>query len=141
MNETQNKLLEIAASILGKPYKYAVPVQEIGTFFDCSSFTQYVYKGIGVEIPRSTILQGTAGKEITANESLQLGDLLFYRGEKGHYNDELFPERQVYIGHVAMYVGNDQAMHATGNKGVVKESLETIANEKRGPIVMIKRLI
>ncbi len=142
MNPAQEKIKQIASSLLGTPYKYAVQDQDIPSFLDCSSFTQYVYKQIGNELPRSTIMQATIGKEISLSATLEIGDLLFYRGEKGHYNDSLFPGKQVYIGHAALYIGNNKAIHAAGTQGkVVEENLEAIANPQRGPIVMIKRII
>ncbi|MBI3046390.1 MAG: C40 family peptidase [Candidatus Harrisonbacteria bacterium] len=150
MNENQEKILTIAHSLIGTPYKYAAKPEEIPQFLDCSSFTQYVYKHLGIEIPRSTILQAAqAGKEINVNPStssgqqisdLQIGDLLFFRGTKGHYDDELFPECEVYIGHVAMYIGNNKVIHGSSKKGVEETNLHEIIKEK-GPVVMLKRIL
>lgn len=140
MTDKQKKIIDIARSFVGTPYKYAVSQEEIPGFFDCSSFTQFVYKQIGIEIPRSTIMQATTGKEITDIKNLEPGDLLFYRGSKGHYNDELFPERQIYIGHVALLSGNNKVIHATSAKGVIEENSKEIIIG-RGPIVIVKRIL
>ncbi len=148
MNATQTKLLGIARSHLGAPYVYGAKPEEIPQKMDCSSFTQYIYKQIGIDLERSTILQAAhTGAEIKlTTDNLQLttalrtGDLLFFRGTRGHYNDELFPNREIYIGHVAMYTEDEKAIHASYPEGVIEQSLADII-KKRGPIVMAKRVI
>lgn len=141
MSENQEKLLEIAESLIGTPYKYAAKPEEIPQALDCSSFTQEVYKRIGVEIPRSTILQAAnAGTEIQPGDNFEPGDLLFFRGSRGHYNDELFPNRQIYIGHVAIYKGEGKAIHASSPEGVIEEDISSTINA-RGPIVLVKRIL
>lgn len=141
MDEKQSLILEIARTYIGTPYKYAATPEEIPRYLDCSSFTQHVYKQMRIEIPRSTILQAAQAGAAPLTNSLQAGDLLFFRGSKGHYNDELFPEKEVYIGHVAMYAENGNAIHATSRKGaVVEEKIEEII-ENCGPIAIIKRIL
>ena len=142
MSANQQKLLEIARSLIGTPYKYAVQPEEIPRFLDCSSFTQYVYKQIGIDIPRSTLLQAAhAGTEISLNENLEIGDLLFFRGSKGHYDDSLFPKKEIYIGHVAMSAKNSQVIHGSSKqRKIVEENLNELIN-KMGGIVMIKRIL
>src|SRR3989338_5224088 len=63
----------------------------ISCAFDCSSFTQYLFASVGIEIPRSAILQaGDAnGKELTIGGEFLPGDLLFMRSDVGHYKDGL----------------------------------------------------
>ena len=136
----QEKLLKEARSLKGTPYKYGVKPEEIPKFLDCSFFTKYIYKLIGFDLERSTILQATQGKEIPSLKEARIGDLLFFRGTKGHYNDELFPGRQICIGHVAMYMGNNKAIHAASGKGVVEENIAEIV-KSRFPIVLIKRIL
>lgn len=141
MKPLQKEILEIARSLLGTPYKYAAQLEEIPKALDCSSFTQEAYKRIHIKIPRSTILQAAhAGTEIPLTDALEEGDLLFFRGSKGHYNDELFPNRQIYIGHVAVYEGGGKAIHASSPQGVIEEELQSIIHT-RGPIVIVKRLL
>ena len=159
MNNDQQKILAIARSLIGTPYKYAVPSEEIPKFLDCSSFTQYAYQQIGIEIPRSTILQaaqagakieltiptpegvGTPTETSELTTKLEIGDLLFFRGHQGHYNDKLFPKKEIYIGHVAMYTGDKKIIHGSFKQGeIVEENLDTVT-EKMGPIVMAKRLL
>ena len=136
----REELINFSLKQLNKPYKYAVKKKEIGKFFDCSSFTQYVYKHINIDIPRSTILQAEVGKKIKPRnnkppffkaEDLKTGDLLFFKSTKGHYNKK-FPEG---IGHVIMYLGNNKFIHASGsgpikNQKVKLEKFDKIVNRK-----------
>ena len=149
MSANQQKLLEIAQSLIGTPYKYAAKQEDIPKFLDCSSFTQEIYKRISIEIPRSTLLQAArAGREIeltTNNQQLttklEVGDLLFFRGSKGHYDDSLFPKKEIYIGHVAVSAENGKVLHGSSKQGkIVEENLNELTN-KMGGIVMIKRIL
>ena len=63
--------------------------------FDCSGFVQYVYKNaLGINISRTTKTQINDGREVSRNE-LQPGDLVFTDS-----------------GHVTLYIGNNQVIHA-----------------------------
>lgn len=140
----QGLLKEEARKLIGVPYKYGAKPEEAPEFFDCSSLTQYIYKKIGVDLPRSSILQATAGKEIFyPQEKLEIGDLIFMRGVKGHYDDKLFPNRNpVYIGHVALYIGDEKIIQATGSAGkVIEENLKEFINRSNYSIVMVKRVL
>lgn len=143
------KIIETAVSLLGSPYKYGAYLQNPTNDqkeFDCSSFVQYVYAQAGIELPRSTILQAAAlGVEI--RRSFQPADLLFFEGERGHYRHDLFPGRKIYIGHVAIYIGAYNIIHAVnsyGFSGVVKQSIASV-NEHPScnlqNIVLAKRYI
>jgi|GEM_PF-1784019 len=141
---TAKKIIQEARELLGTPYKYGVKEEDIPKYVDCSSFTQLIFlKVIGKDIGRSTILQATHGEKVSENE-LQPGDLIFFRGSKGHFNDSLFPPEKygydICIGHVAIYTGNGMAIHASGERGgVVEERLKDIT-KTRVRIVIIKRL-
>lgn len=67
--------------------------------FDCSSFTQYVYKQNGIELPRSSRQQSKVGKAVKKSE-LQPGDLVF--------SDT---DRDGTINHVSIYMGNGKLLH------------------------------
>ena len=144
----RERLKYFALKKLGVPYKYAVKKSEIGKFFDCSSLTQYLYRRIGIEIPRSTILQASCGRMIPARKhglvfkpkDLKVGDLLFFKGERGHYTKE-FPQG---IGHVEMYLGNGKLIEACGhsrenNRGVRLINLKK--ELKRQDFCLIKRVL
>ncbi len=61
---------------------------------DCSGFTQSVYSNFGISIPRSSYDQSCKGTEVTIDQA-QAGDIVYYGG------------------HVGIYIGNDQIVHAS----------------------------
>jgi len=75
--------------------------------FDCSGFTQYVFRQVGNPISRSCYYQLQCGV-IVPREDLQCGDLVFFEntGEDGGF-----------ASHVGIYIGNGQLIHA-GSKGI-----------------------
>ena len=80
--------------------------------FDCSGFTSYVMRQIGVALPRTSRAQFGAGRAVSRSGLLP-GDLLFFRGPSGGG-----------IGHVGIYVGNNRMAHAsTPSTGVIVSSL------------------
>jgi murein DD-endopeptidase len=83
---------------IGRPYRYggASP-----SGFDCSGLVQYSYLQAGVKLPRTTGQQLKAGNTIALDDA-EPGDLLFYR----------FSSRRGKVDHVAIYVGDGEAVHA-----------------------------
>ena len=141
MTEKHKQLLEFSRALINKPYDYSHFPETMQDFLDCSSFTQDVYKKINIEIPRNSIAQATVGREVENISDIDIGDLVFFRGKKGHYNDEWFPNKNIYIGHVAIFIGNDSVIHASGKNGkVAEENLDQVINYE-GPIVIIKRIL
>ena len=146
MKSEVEQLIGIAKSLIGKPYKYGAKMEDAPNFFDCSLFTQYVFKQIGVDLPRSTILQAEYGAE-TDLENIKPGDLLFFHGERGFYNKK-FPQG---IGHVALYTGGGKTIHAASERiqknpevverGEVEERDLDYIIKKCKPLIVIKRII
>ena len=85
-----NKLISVAKSKLGCKYKYGAAGP---TRFDCSGFTMYCYKQIGVSLKHSSSAQGRTGKKVSI-KNLKVGDIVYRSG------------------HVGIYVGNGKAIHA-----------------------------
>ncbi len=81
---------------IGRPYRYGGASPD---GFDCSGLVQYVYAQQGLKLPRTTREQHKAGEEIDLDEA-EPGDLLFYSFGGGR------------VDHVAMYLGDGQAVHA-----------------------------
>lgn len=106
----QRGLVHFALKHRGTPYKYGAPQRAIPKRFDCSSFVQYLYRRVGIKLPRTAIEQALCGRTVTINRvtDLEIGDLLFFTGRWGRY-DPTFPEG---IGHVALYLGDGQIIHA-----------------------------
>ena len=144
-NNKKNQLLKIAKSLINKPYEYGADLKKAPHDFDCSSLTQYIFKGIGIDIPRSSILQAadSQGQEIqmTADFSnLETGDILFMRSTRGYYNDELFSDRKIAIGHVAIYIGDSKIIHARSSiNAVAEQELKDLIKNPNYKIVLVKR--
>lgn len=140
----QEKLVYFAKKHLGKLYKYGAAPSEAPKKFDCSSFTQYLYNRIGINLPRNALDQAHLGRQINyEKEKLQPGDLIFIKGSLGHYNPE-FPQG---IGHVAMYIGNGKIINAKWKKnkdgsdgGEVRED-KVEKMTKRKDLIVIKRIL
>lgn len=82
---------------IGRPYRWGGNSPETG--FDCSGLVQYVYGLQGLSMPRNSRAQYKAGEVIELEDALP-GDLLFY---------SISGRR---IDHVAIYLGDGQAVHA-----------------------------
>ncbi|AOR24689.1 NlpC/P60 family protein [Clostridium taeniosporum] len=98
-----------AQSILNEAYKHLGKAYVYGatgpSHFDCSGFTQYVYrKAAGVDITRTTYSQIGVGVPVSRSQ-LQPGDLVF-----------------THAGHVGIYVGGGNMIHAPQTGDVVKVS-------------------
>jgi cell wall-associated NlpC family hydrolase len=82
-----------AERYLGVPYQWGGTSPSSG--FDCSGLVQYVYRDLGIALPRTSQQQALAGQAVAGLGAAEPGDLLFF--EPG-------PEGP---GHVAIYYGND----------------------------------
>ncbi|GEN35914.1 C40 family peptidase [Aneurinibacillus danicus] len=83
------------------------------TVQDCSSFTQAVFKKIGINIGRNTEAQWTKAPGIrVSKEQLQPGDLVFFKNTyKSGYKDG--------VSHVGIYQGNGKFINNSSSKGKV----------------------
>jgi hypothetical protein len=71
--------------------------------FDCSGFTQYVFKQMGISLPRISAQQGTGGQGVS-RDAMQAGDLVFFDwGSSGH---------NMGADHVGIYIGGGKYIHA-----------------------------
>ncbi len=87
---------------LGVPYVWggATP-----SGFDCSGLVMYVFAQLGVSLPHYAAAQYGLGTPV-ARDQLQPGDLVFFDG----------------LGHVGIYIGGGQVIHAPHTGDVVKIS-------------------
>ncbi len=89
------------ADFVGVPYVWG------GTTpngFDCSGFVQYVYREVGVPLPRTSRQMAHAGESVPVRLSaLREGDLMLFRGSKG------------VIDHVGLYAGNNRMLHSSSS--------------------------
>lgn len=95
--------VKLAEHYLGTPYVFGG--NKPGGF-DCSGLLQYVWAKNGVNIPRTTYQQWSAGKEVGLHQ-LRPGDAVFFKG-----SDSIVQGGQVLPGHVAMYIGNGKVIQA-----------------------------
>jgi cell wall-associated NlpC family hydrolase len=79
--------------------------------FDCSGLIQYVYRSLGVNIPRTTYDQWDAGKPVQGD--LQPGDAVFFTGSD---------PRGGKPGHEGMYLGNGLFIEAPHTGAQVRVS-------------------
>ncbi len=86
------KAVAFAFAQLGKPYQWGATGPNS---YDCSGLAQAAWAAAGVSIPRTTYDQWAALPHVPLS-AIEPGDLLYFEG----------------IGHVAMYVGNGNAIDA-----------------------------
>ncbi|MCI8318143.1 MAG: SH3 domain-containing protein [Lachnospiraceae bacterium] len=98
------QIVDFAVQYVGCPYVWGGTSLTNGA--DCSGFTQSVMANFGIYIPRVAADQAYGGTPVSLSE-IQAGDLLFYEGGGG-------------IGHVTIYMGNGQVVHAsTSDTGII----------------------
>ena len=93
---TGEKVVSYAKQFIGTPYVSGG--NNLYTGVDCSGFTKQVYKNFGVNLERSSSSQYACNGHAVSKEELKEGDLVFY----GYGS----------VCHVAIYVGNDEVIHA-----------------------------
>ena len=82
----------VAMAQLGKPYVWAAAGPDS---FDCSGLVVYAFGQIGVSLPHSSYALWNMGVSVPEDQ-LQPGDLVFFDG----------------LGHVGIYIGNGEFVHA-----------------------------
>ncbi|HKM33380.1 MAG TPA: SH3 domain-containing protein [Lachnospiraceae bacterium] len=87
---------EYALQFVGNPYVWGGTSLTNGA--DCSGFVMSVYANFGVSLPHSSAADRNQGYAVDGLENAQPGDLICYSG------------------HVAMYIGNGQIVHASTKK-------------------------
>lgn len=103
-SDKRRKLIKFACQYVGNPYVYGGTSLTEGT--DCSGFVMRVFEKFGYQLGRSTYDQIEDGKAIKVSDA-QPGDILFY-------GDAEAP------GHVALYIGDGQIVHAsTSTTGII----------------------
>jgi cell wall-associated NlpC family hydrolase len=95
-------VVAIAMQYLGVPYVWggASP-----SGFDCSGFSMYVFAQMGVSLPHHAASQYSYGIAVSRDQ-LEPGDLVFFDG----------------LGHMGIYIGGGQFIHAPHTGDVVKIS-------------------
>jgi cell wall-associated NlpC family hydrolase len=96
-------VVSIALQYLGVPYVWGGASPATG--FDCSGFVMYVFAQLGVSLPHHAASMYAYGTPVPYDQ-LAPGDLVFFSG----------------LGHMGIYIGNGQFVHAPHTGDVVKIS-------------------
>jgi len=92
----------VAMQYLGTPYVWAGSAPG---GFDCSGLVMYAYSKLGVSLPHSSYALWNVGTPVPRDQ-LQAGDMVFFSG----------------LGHMGLYIGGGQFVHAPHTGDVVKVS-------------------
>ena len=102
------ELLEKAKGYMGVPYVWGGTTP---SGFDCSSYVQYVYREVGVDLPRTADVQFLVGDKINIGDE-KPGDMVF------------FETYTAGASHVGIYLGDGEFIHASSSGCVKISSLE-----------------
>ena len=113
----ESSVVNYATQVCRKSLTYGAE-QALPNGADCSGFVQSVYANFGVSLPRTSYEQQNAGTEVSYADA-QPGDLICYGG------------------HVAIYMGNGQIVHASNSQDGIKISNDATYRT----IVSVRRLV
>ena len=95
-----------ASKYMGTPYKWGGTTP---SGFDCSGYVQYVFKEMGISIPRDTSSQWKTGTAVS-KANLKVGDLVFFNTYRT-------------ASHNGFYIGNNKFIHSSTSQGVMISSI------------------
>jgi peptidoglycan hydrolase CwlO-like protein len=113
---TGSAIVAYATQFVGNPYVWGGTSLTNGA--DCSGFVQSVYANFGISLPRTSYEQQTVGTEVSYADA-QPGDLICYGG------------------HIAIYMGNGQIVHASNATDGIKISNDATYRT----ILSVRRLV
>ncbi len=109
---TRRQIADYAATLLGCKYVYG---GNTPSGFDCSGYVKYVFNHFGVSLSRTSSSQYANSVHIKKSD-LNIGDLVFFSQNRGSSK----------VGHVGIYVGGGQFIHAASpGKGVRYDSMNS----------------
>ena len=114
-SEMGKSVIDYATQFVGNPYVYGGTSLTNGT--DCSGLVMSVYANFGVSLPHSSSALRSKGYDVGGLANAQPGDIVCYSG------------------HVALYIGNGQIVHASTSKtGII------ISNANYRSILAVRRI-
>ncbi|GIO35071.1 MULTISPECIES: C40 family peptidase [Paenibacillus] len=102
-----SKMDKVIDDVLGTKYRSGGTTT---SGFDCSGFTMYVFKHLGINLPHQSGSQFSMGTSVSRSD-LRAGDLVFFNTSGSG------------VSHVGIYVGDGKFAHASTSRGVVVSSL------------------
>ncbi len=129
---SESAVVAEAQKYLGVPYVWGGTDPTKG--LDCSGFTQLVYGNLGIDLPRVSAQQATAGQPVASLAQARPGDLVFFDHSSSRAG----------IDHVGIYIGNGKMVAApqpgevvkvqdVGNPAVIRRVLPAQATATAGP--------
>ena len=113
--EEPKLLVKVAMGFLGAPYRMG---GSSVTGIDCSAFVKKIYQVFDINLPRTAAEQSHVGLPVSRS-NLSEGDLIFFNTRRS-------------LGHVGIYIGNNEFVHASSRKrGVRIDNLDTPYYNKR----------
>jgi peptidoglycan DL-endopeptidase LytE len=107
--------VKVATGFLGAPYRLGGSTVK---GIDCSAYVRKMYEFFDVTLPRTAREQSTVGVSVEKDD-LEEGDLVFFQTRRP-------------IGHVGIYIGNNEFVHASRNSKAVRiDSLDQPYFQKR----------
>jgi hypothetical protein len=97
---SESAVVTEAQKYIGVPYLWGGTDPSKG--LDCSGFAQLVYGNLGVDLPRTSSQQATAGRAVASIDDARPGDLVFFD----------YSSSRAGIDHVGIYVGNGKMIAA-----------------------------
>lgn len=110
------QIADYGLQFVGNPYVYGGTSLTDGA--DCSGFVQSVYRNFGINLPRTSGEQGACGSAVASLAEAQPGDLIWYSG------------------HIGIYIGSGQIVHASSAKTGIK-----VSNAGYRTILSIRRIV
>ena len=110
------QIANFALQFVGNPYVYGGTSLTNGA--DCSGFVMSVYQNFGISLPRTSGEQGQCGTDVGGLGNAKPGDLVSYSG------------------HIGIYIGNGQIVHASSAKTGIK-----VSNASYRPILSVRRIV
>lgn len=119
-NPTGAAVVSYACQFVGNPYVYGGNSLTNGT--DCSGFIKLVYANFGVSLPRSSGSYLSVGRSVPYSQAMP-GDIICYSG------------------HVALYMGGGQIVHASNSKPYPQGGIKISSNAAYKTILSVRRVL
>lgn len=125
---TSQTILELSRPLMKTPYVWGGVTEE---GIDCSGYTQYAYRTLGVFLPRDARPQSVVGR-ISAfgadvERDARAGDLVYFADETGR------------ISHIGIALGGGRLIHSSGGVGVHECDYHEVSRSR--PVGMLERVL